>query len=330
MSNIKNGFQREIIIDRCLKNRRGYSTQEIMDKVNDALESRGEKTINALNTIRNDILSIENRWHIVVEQIRSGREIKYRYENPNFSIYNSPLTEDDIMQLSESISILRRFKCLPGFEWLDELNVRLQSSINAKSKPVIGFDDNEKLKGIEHFSGLFNAINEQITIKVGYKPHKGNFKEEIVHPYYLKQYNQRWFLFGLNHQRDEISIYALDRIQYILESNINYKQNESIDFEQYFKDIIGVSNYKEQEPIIIQLLVVEDQLPYTLSKPIHSTQKVIQKNEDGSAVLSIKVVPNFELMQLLLSFGERITVLSPEYLREEIKQRIEKILNNYK
>lgn len=330
MSNIKNGFQREIIIDRCLKNRRGYSTQEIMDKVNDALESRGEKTINALNTIRNDILSIENRWHIVVEQIRSGREIKYRYENPNFSIYNSPLTEDDIMQLSESISILRRFKCLPGFEWLDELNVRLQSSINAKSKPVIGFDDNEKLKGIEHFSDLFNAINEQITIKVGYKPHKGNFKEEIVHPYYLKQYNQRWFLFGLNHQRDEISIYALDRIQYILESNINYKQNESIDFEQYFKDIIGVSNYKEQEPIIIQLLVVEDQLPYTLSKPIHSTQKVIQKNEDGSAVLSIKVVPNFELMQLLLSFGERITVLSPEYLREEIKQRIEKNLNNYK
>ena len=330
MSNIKNGFQREIIIDRCLKNRRGYSTQEIMDKVNDALESRGEKTINALNTIRNDILSIENRWHIVVEQIRSGREIKYRYEDPDFSIYNSPLTEDDIMQLSESISILRRFKGFPGFEWLEELNVRLQSSINAKSKPFIGFDDNERLKGIEHFSDLFNAINEQKTIKVGYKPHKGDIKEEIVHPYYLKQYNQRWFLFGLNHLRGEISIYALDRIQYILESNIKYKQNESNDFDQYFKDIIGVSKYKGEEPVEIQLLVFADQLPYNLTKPIHTTQKVIQKNEDGSAVLSIKVVPNFELIQLLLSFGERITVLSPEYLREEIKQRIEKNLNNYK
>ena len=141
MANIKNGFDREVVIDRCLQSRRGYSTQEIMDKVNDTLENRGEKPVTALNTIRNDIMSIENRWHIVVEQIRSGRKIKYRYEDPDFSIYNSPLSEEDIMQLSESVSILRRFNGMPGFEWIDELNARLQSSIRTSSKPVIGFDD---------------------------------------------------------------------------------------------------------------------------------------------------------------------------------------------
>ena len=73
MANVKNGAFRESIIDRCLQSRRGYSTQEIFDKCNDALERRGELPISALNTIRNDILSIENRGHIVVEQIRSGQ-----------------------------------------------------------------------------------------------------------------------------------------------------------------------------------------------------------------------------------------------------------------
>lgn len=330
MANIKNGFQREIIIDRCLQSRRGYSTQEIMDKVNDALESRGDKPVNAPNTIRNDILAIENRWNIVVEQIRSGREIKYRYEDPDFSIYNTPLSEDDIIQLTESVSILRRFQGMPGFEWIDELNARLQISINAKSKPVIGFDDNERLKGMEHFSELFNAINGENAIKIGYKPHKGEVREEIVHPYYLKQYNQRWFLFGLNELRDDISNYALDRIQYILEANVKYKPNTTIDFDKFFKDIIGVTKNREQEAVTIELLVIADQLPYTLSKPIHRTQRVVRRNEDGSAVISIKVIPNFEMKQLLLSFGERITILSPKYLREEIKQRIEKNLENYK
>ena len=108
MANVKNGSFRESIIDRCLQSRRGYSTQEIFDRCNDALERRGEMPICALNTIRNDILSIENRWHIVVEQIRSGREIKYRYEDPHFSIFNTPLNEEEIAQLTQSVSMLRR------------------------------------------------------------------------------------------------------------------------------------------------------------------------------------------------------------------------------
>ena len=39
MANVKNGSFRESIIDRCLQSRRGYSTQEIFDKCNDAFQS---------------------------------------------------------------------------------------------------------------------------------------------------------------------------------------------------------------------------------------------------------------------------------------------------
>ena len=139
MANVKNGAFREIIIDRCLQSRRGYSTQEIFDKCNAALERRNETPITALNTIRNDILAIENRWHIEVEQIRSGREIRYRYKDPHFSIYNNPLNENEIAQLSEAVSLLRRFEGMPGFGWVEEMSAHLQATVSASPEPVIGF-----------------------------------------------------------------------------------------------------------------------------------------------------------------------------------------------
>lgn len=66
-----------------------------------------------------------------------------------------------------------------------------------------------------------------------------------------------------------------------------------------------------------------------LSKPIHHTQEVLEFLQDGNAVLSIKVKPNFELIQQLLSYGDRVTVLEPKELREKIKRRIENNLRNY-
>jgi predicted DNA-binding transcriptional regulator YafY len=145
----------------------------------------------------------------------------------------------------------------------------------------------------------------------------------------LKEYNQRWFLFALNEQYKTISNFALDRIESIERTNTKYIPNTSIDFESYFDNVVGVTVNPEKVQII-KIWLSKDQAPYTLSKPIHQSQEVVEEHEDGSAIISIKVIPNFELMQLLLSFGERIKVLSPESLREEILKKIEKNIENYK
>jgi hypothetical protein len=121
MANVKNGAYREIIIDRCLQTRRGYSTQEILEKCNRALERRGDPPITALNTIRNDILSIENRWKVIVESVKSGRNVRYRYQDPEFSIFNSPLNEFEIEQLTQAVSVLRRFEGMPGSKCFQQI-----------------------------------------------------------------------------------------------------------------------------------------------------------------------------------------------------------------
>ena len=330
MANVKNGAFREIIIDRCLQSRRGYSTQEILEKCNNALERRGEMPVTASNTIRNDILSIENRWNIVVEAVRDGRNVRYRYKDPSFSIFNSPLNEDEIALLTQSVTLLRRFEGMPGFEWVDELNAHLQTTVNTTATAVVGFDENQQLKGRKHFTPLFNYINSNQVIHIIYKPYKGEAIDVDVHPYFLKEYNQRWFLFGLTDREKRISNYALDRIEYFERSEKKYIPNTSLDFAHYFDNVIGVSIHPEREVMHVKLWVDKEQLAYTLSKPLHKTQKLVRTNEDGSAVISIDVALNFELIQLLLSFGDRVVVLSPACLRQNILARIEKNIENYK
>lgn len=330
MANVKNGSFRESIIDRCLQSRRGYSTLEIFNKCNDALECRGEMRISALNTIRNDILSIENRWHVVVEKIRSGREIRYRYEDPHFSIFNTPLNEEEIAQLTQSVSMLRRFEGMPGFEWVEEMNVHLQETVSASPEAVIGFDENKELKGMAFFTPLFMAITEKRALKIKYHTYRNEkVIEGVIHPYYLKEYNQRWFLFALNEECQNLSVYALDRIEAMGKTSTKFIPNIDIDFSHYFDNVVGVSVKSGETPQTVKIWVDKDQLPYTLSKPLHKSQIVIEKKEDGSAVIAIEVIPNFELEQLLLSFGERFEILDPPSLRDRILVRIKKNLEKY-
>ncbi len=329
MANVKNGAYREMIIDRCLRNRRGFSTLEIMEKCNDALYRRGEPPITALNTIRNDISSIESRYGILVEAIRDGRNVRYRYEDPDFSIYNSPLSDEDIAQLTQSVAVLKRFDGMPGFEWVNELNAHIQSTVNVEMQSVVGFHDNKQLKGLDFFTPLFEYITSKQAIVISYQSYKGADKTCILHPYYLKQYNQRWYLFGRDDKYGTISNFPLDRIVSIERSMVEYVPNQDIDFNKYFDNIIGVSVKAGVQREQIKISVCKEQLPYTLSKPLHHSQELVKENLDGSAILSINVVPNFELIQLLLSFGDRITVLSPDSVLKEIRSRIGKNYKNY-
>lgn len=136
-------------------------------------------------------------------------------------------------------------------------------------------------------------------------------------------------MFGRDDKSGIVLTFALDRIESIETVDIKYIPNNDIDFSTYFNNIVGVSISQNTEIEEFIIRIEKEQLPYTLSKPLHKSQRIIRHNDDGSAIIAINVIPNFELTQLLLSFGERITILSPESERLKIKERIEKNLQNY-
>jgi predicted DNA-binding transcriptional regulator YafY len=100
-----------------------------------------------------------------------------------------------------------------------------------------------------------------------------------------------------------------------------------VGFEEYFEDIIGVSI--EKEPVQTVVLKVEKSLlPYIQTKPLHESQ-FIKPFDENFGLVVIKVIPNYELESLILSFGERVEVLEPEVLREKLKDRINKLSDIY-
>ena len=331
MANVKNAAIREIVIDRCLRHPGGRTTQQMMEACNRALDLHGYRLVTSENTIRYDLISIENRWHQVIDSRRKGRQIYYYYRDPDFSIFNNLFSEKEMMKVYGALEVMERFKGHAGFSWIEEVSARLRATLHMgkNTQSYIAYDDNAQLRGMHFFEQLHDYIRAHQAIKVEYQPYKSSEKmKEVVHPYFLKEYNCRWFILGYNEKYDALTTFALDRIISIEKSSSKYIPNKKYDFEQYFKNIIGVTLYP-QEPEEILIEVKKTLYPYISSKPMHPSQNLVRLTEEGDAVISLHVIPNYELKQLILSHGDRMIVLSPQYLRDEICNEIKNILKNY-
>lgn len=330
MPNTKNYSTRLRVLDQCLRSGHAYSGKELTDFINRELELRGEPTINSRTTLMDDLLNIENEYHTNIIRKKHGRQTTYQYEDPNFSIFSTELSEDDILHLGQALDILRRFDGMPEADWISELGARLNLCMNnhKEVRAAVGFESAIYNKGMEHFTPLFNAIRKKTTVELRYQSFKMQEPQTlIVHPYYLKQYNNRWFLFCCNGDHTNLSNYPLDRILSVKLAHVPYRETD-IDFDEYFTDMIGVSRRNEQDPEDVVLRFPKDQYKYVATKPWHGSQKVVEE-KDSTITLQFHVVLNYELEQKILSFGQYVEVIYPISLRERIKDRLSQSLRQY-
>lgn len=181
---------------------------------------------------------------------------------------------------------------------------------------------------MEHFTPLFNAIRKRITVEIQYQSFKMEEPQTlIVHPYYLKQYNNRWFLFCSTGEYTTISNYPLDRILNVKLANVPYRES-NINFDEYFEDILGVTKREGQKPEKILLKFPKSKYPYVATKPWHDSQKKVAEDET-SVTIELDVVVNYELEQKILSRRDYVEILKPESLRKKIKSRIKTSMDIY-
>lgn len=339
MSVTKHQLIRYKILDQCFRNPgRSYFIEDLINACNDAIieidpTSKGISR----RTIFMDIEFMESEagWSVPLERYNLGRRCYYRYSDLSFSISNQPLNLVEAEQLKSALIVMSRFSGVPQFEWVDELIPQLEGQFDLKKREhsIMSFESNQYLKGKEFISKLFTAINNKQVLNITYKDFKYNEAYSFnFHPYFLKQYNNRWFVFGRNHDSNKSDYnVALDRIISIESNALKFIDSdiiwEDISNEDYFGDIIGVSKPEGGVLEKIELMFSEALSPYIKSKPIHSSQ--VDKETDRGLYVKLEVIPNFELEQLILSFGEGVKVLSPNSLRERILNRIKSSLNQY-
>jgi hypothetical protein len=184
--------------------------------------------------------------------------------------------------------------------------------------------------GQQHLQPIINAMKENQVLNITYysywKEDEFNFK---VQPYCVKLYRQRWYMVALSESYDEPRIYALDRIRQLSTTDDTFKMPSDWSAEQYFDGCFGIIAAQSIDKQTVKLRVTADQAKYFRDLPLHQSQEEVERNDDFS-IFQYYLHPAFDFQQEILLNGEEVEVLEPQWLRDEMRERIKEMSNLYK
>ncbi|MGM9817298.1 MAG: helix-turn-helix transcriptional regulator [Lepagella sp.] len=332
----KNALIRYKTIDNCLRNRyRHWTLQDLVDACSDVLyEMEGIDTGVSVRTIQGDIQIMRSDKLGYNAPIEVYERKYYRYSDPDYSITEMPMSQNDYEVMQEAVDMLRQLEDFEQFGEMSDVVRRLQDNLAIKKndrKPIIHFDSVPDLKGLKLLNPLYNYIQRRQVLRIEYQSFRARKPRVfILHPYLLKEFRNRWFVFGSERENRHIYNLALDRIVSIEPAEEAYWENPLFDVEHFFDDVIGVTKNITEKPRKIEFWASAEQSKYIITKPLHRTQRQIGHNpDDGSCLFEIEVVINYEMYSIFLSLGSGVRVLQPPAAVEYMKTKTEEMAKLY-
>ena len=183
--------------------------------------------------------------------------------------------------------------------------------------------------GQKYLARIIEAMHDNLQIEITYQGfNKAQSNTFIIYPYCLKVFCQRWYVVGHSPYYENEMIYSLDRINNLSITKDKFKYPKDFDPQTYFKYSYGII-IDDTEIEDIEIKIYNDQRKYTCTLPLHSTQKEIDTKEDYS-IFQYTIRPTYDFKQEILSHGDKMEVISPKWLRDEIADTIEKMKKRYK
>ena len=238
MANTKHSVAREIIIDRLLHKRRGYSVYEMLDIVNEALEFEGFAPV-TLNTIRRDIETIKYGYKQRLISEKRGRQVYLKYEDPNYTMFTNVLTFGEIQHIRSALMCIRARDELRGSIMYKQLTDRLADilDIDSACDPVIIYENIPTLNEMKRFKALYEHILSKAPAFITIPGNQEESEVEIlIHPYYLYQNETGWYLLchdSTNNKAAEIPLNSIMRMA--TASGIEFIPNKDFPLKDYYK-----------------------------------------------------------------------------------------------
>ncbi|MFI3239716.1 MAG: WYL domain-containing protein [Bacteroidales bacterium] len=346
----KNAMTRYKILDDLLSNRyHNYSLDDLTRGVNEALNELGVDSVSR-RCVEKDINYIEFEGPFLAEierysaaGFKTDTQKSYtkrclKYADPAFSIFKKSMSDDERHLLSEALSMIGQFDGLPNLDSLE--NLRLSMGINTSDNRAISFTKNP-LENSSLLGQLFTAITNKQVLEIEYQPYNAECSKTIrLHPYLLKEYNRRWYLYAAADVDDKLLHFNLDII-----GNVKFLPSHPYrmcaeDINEYFDDIVGVTLHKDARLEKILFWVSDRSKHYVDYKPIHDSQvryksakeqslKAEYPMLEGGFFFSVECRENYELIRELCSFGSELLVLSPRNIHDAVFERINRMVTNY-
>ena len=188
----------------------------------------------------------------------------------------------------------------------------------------------EKIPAGKHFlNPIIDAMKQNRKLVLTYC----KFGQEepytiTVEPYAIKVFKQRWYLLAKNYKRSLPTIYALDRVLSLQETDELFEFPEDFSTERFFKDFYGVLCHADEEVERIVIRAYPPLTHYLRTLPLHHSQKELQSTPEY-ADFEFYLHPTFDFLQELFAQTHEVEVLEPLRLRNSMKEYLLKALKRY-
>jgi len=337
MPHIKNALIRYRIIDRCLRNK--YAPYPSKSKLREACEEALYGSYDGANicdsTIEKDMFAMKMEHDAPIKY--SKRFGGYYYQDPNFTINDIPLTEEDLSAIKFAANTLMQFRDVNLFKQfgsaIDKIVDRVSIAANPEERDLaqfIQFESTVSTGGNEFLPILLDAIRSSVKVHFNYQSFTSTEppKQRNVLPLLLKEYRNRWYLISFDLDKQSIITYALDRMNGLAITDEQFKKPHGFDADNFFKHTIGITVASSDEVQCVQFKADHVAAKYLISQPLHHTQEVVKIGKNKTT-FEIQVVVSEELIRAFLSYAGEIEVLQPESLRTIMAKRAKSLNQIY-
>jgi predicted DNA-binding transcriptional regulator YafY len=248
-----------------------------------------------------------------------------------------PFNLTELMALYFSSDMMKVFRGTVFYDSLESLFQKVKTTLPPESKKFIKNVEQtlhlgmKPYKQYSKFKEIINRVNDAAINKksiemVYYTMSRKKESKRKVDPYKIWFFNGTFYLIGHCHVRDEVRIFALDRIKMLHQTKDAFEIPEDFSLDEFVGPSFGVF---QGEPIKINIWFSPDVAGYIKEKIWHESQE-IHPQDDGSIIFEAEVAGTEEIKFWIMSWGSKAEVLEPESLRDEIREEAEVILERYK
>ncbi|MBR5640139.1 MAG: WYL domain-containing protein [Muribaculaceae bacterium] len=212
-------------------------------------------------------------------------------------------------------------------QWLlDSMSISgmVSSSADLSSRILLEYVPSAR----EFLPMIIDAMRQNLRIRFSYRSYKRVNQQNgiVIEPYFVKIFNQLWYVIGYNTADKKIKTYSLDRMSGVNITDSKFKMPEDLIPEEFFADCYGITT-NQGDPKRISIKAEPTQAKYLRALPLHHSQQ--EELHDNYSIFRYKMRNTYDLRERLLSHGSSIEVLEPPELKAQIVDELKRALDNY-
>jgi len=187
--------------------------------------------------------------------------------------------------------------------------------------------------GTAFLNSIIDAMHKNVELRIDYQRYESEQEEHLqtfhIQPYALKVFNRRWYLLGYIKEKCALRTIALDRILYLKVLPTSFEMPEDFDARKYYANVVGIFVNNDLPVTKVKIRAYGTQAEYLRSTPLHKSQSEDRSRHREFAEFTYRLCVTPELVSQLLAMGDKVEVLEPEELREDIKVKIKNSMERY-